>query len=144
MLKCIPALSSFPDARDIEYQENIMAAAVILRQCEEMNEDEDERDWDMLGDGGGHVAHQVNFLHIIRAIIETTVPSSTHSSLANAVFWVAVRQEIYHFAVRQQAPRIRPDAEKRKNASAINKLVIHLGDVASWLWGEKLYHEWGK
>lgn len=41
MLRCIPALHDVPRIQDEEYRENLAAAAVILRQFEEMDQDED-------------------------------------------------------------------------------------------------------
>lgn len=144
MLKCIPALSEFHNACDREYQENVMAAAVILRQCEEMEEEESDNNSELLGDNGTHPLQHVNFLSITQAIIESTLSSPARSSLANAVFWTASRQEIYFCMRRERAPQISFGWEKRREASIANKLVIFLVDVASWRWGSRSPEGWCK
>ncbi|KAF7597359.1 hypothetical protein BBP40_006300 [Aspergillus hancockii] len=140
MLKCIPALIDFHKSRDREYHENIMAAAVILRQYEEIEDEGEEID-----SSSGVRGHQsVNFLAIIQAIIETTVSLPTQHNLANAVFWIAIRQEIYYALARQRFPRMTPDQDKRRCATAANKLVTFAGDVTKWWLGDRSPLEWDK
>ncbi|KAI0476158.1 hypothetical protein GGR56DRAFT_693443 [Xylariaceae sp. FL0804] len=105
MLECLPALRQFHQTADDEYRSNLVAAAVILRQFEEMDVDEDDHS----GGGGeeeratatigGHAttgagagaapseeaspsaadddAQQVNFLAITKAFLEDAIPSSS-------------------------------------------------------------------
>ncbi|KAE8142214.1 hypothetical protein BDV38DRAFT_278386 [Aspergillus pseudotamarii] len=138
MLKCIPALIDFHKICDREYQENIMAAAVILRQYEEIEEEEEEID----SSTGARDQQPVNFLAIIQAIIETTVSIPTHHSFANAVFWIAIRQEIYYALAMQRLPRMKPDQDKRQGASAANKLILFAGDVTRWWLGDRSPLDW--
>ncbi|KAE8150391.1 hypothetical protein BDV25DRAFT_154504 [Aspergillus avenaceus] len=136
MLKCIPALVDFHKIHDREYQENIMAAAVILRQYEEIEEEEE------VDSSTG--TRPVNLLAIIQAIIETTVSLPVHYSLANAVFWIAIRQEIYYALARKRFPQMDPDEGKRCGASAANKLVAFAGDVTKWWLGDRSTSEWAR
>ncbi|KAF7616620.1 hypothetical protein F9C07_1651442 [Aspergillus flavus] len=137
MLKCIPALIDFHKICDREYQENIMAAAVILRQYEEIEEEEE-----IDSSTGARDQQPVNFLAIIQAIIETTASIPTHHSFANAVFWIAIRQEIYYALAMQRFPRITPDQDKRQGASAANKLILFAGDVTRWWLGDRSPLDW--
>ena len=139
MLKCIPALIDFHKICDREYQENIMAAAVILRQYEEIEEEEE-----IDSSTGARDQQPVNFLAIIQAIIETTASIPTHHSFANAVFWIAIRQEIYYALAMQRFPRITPDQDKRQGASAANKLILFAGDVTRWWLGDRSPLDWGE
>ncbi|KAE8383204.1 hypothetical protein BDV26DRAFT_277407 [Aspergillus bertholletiae] len=116
-----------------------MAAAVILRQYEEIEEEEEEID----SSTGGRDQQPVNFLAIIQAIIETTASIPTHHSFANAVFWIAIRQEIYYALAMQRFPRMAPDQDKRQGASAANKLILFAGDVTKWWLGDRSQLEWG-
>lgn len=145
MLKCIPALSDFPNVLDTEYQENLLAAAVILRQCEELEEDNEAgSNIETLSDSESHTLQHLNFLHIIQAIIESTGSSSSCSSLANAVSWMALRQEIFHSWKRERPPLLNFGLKQRQDACPANKLIVHAADVMNWRWGDKSPLEWGK
>jgi hypothetical protein len=89
MLKCIPELSRFPENGDPTHQEDIMAATVILRQYEEMEEELEE------GEFENRVNGRVNFLAITQTIIDTIISTPLDQSLATATFWIAARQDVY-------------------------------------------------
>lgn len=89
MLKCIPELIRFPEIEDSSHQEDIMAATVILRQCEEMEEELEE------GEVENRLNGRVNFLAITHTIIDTMISTPLDHSLATATFWIAARQDVY-------------------------------------------------
>jgi hypothetical protein len=141
MLKCIPTLLKFHDIQNLEHQENIMAAAVILRQCEEMEEEEiEEGETDI-----EPYAHQrVNFLAVTQAIIDTMISSPVGQSLATAAYWIAVRQEIYYALTRERAPRMTFGHDDWNSVSVANTLIMYAGEVTKWCWGDKSSPEWSK
>lgn len=106
MLKCIPDLVEFPHIQDPSHQEYIMAATVILRQYEEMEEDIEESEINFTRGGA------VNFLAITHTIIDSISASPLDSSLATATYWITVRQEIYFALTRQAVPHLRFDADR--------------------------------
>jgi hypothetical protein len=138
MLKCIPDLVEFPHIQDPSHQENIMAATVILRQYEEMEEDVEEGEGQFARPGG------VNFLAITHTIIDSMSASPLDSSLATATYWITVRQEIYFALTRQAVPHLRFDADRWRNASIANTMIMFAGQVATWRWGQRSTEEWGK
>lgn len=139
MLECIPGLIRFPEIHDSIEQENIMAAAVILRQYEEIEEDmedeDDEADLDF--------REQVNFLAITQTIIDSMISSPLNQSLATAAYWIAIRQEVYYALTRERTLHMRFGPEDWQNASVANALIMLVGEVAMWCWGEKSPEEWG-
>jgi hypothetical protein len=138
MLKCIPDLIEFPHIQDRWHQENIMAATVILRQYEEMEEEPDESDAQSAQSGA------VNFLAITQTIIDSMSGSQLDCSLATATYWITVRQEIYFSLKRQAVPHLRFDADLWRNASIANITIMFAGQVAKWRWGQQSFEEWGK
>lgn len=66
-----------------------MAATVILRQYEEMEEELEE------GEIGNHANERVNFLAITHTIIDTMISTPHDHSLATAAFWITARQDVY-------------------------------------------------
>ncbi|CAI7640732.1 unnamed protein product [Penicillium glandicola] len=113
-----------------------MAAAVILRQYEEMEEEIEE------GEIGSHVYERANFLAITQTIIDTMISTPLDHSLANAAYWITIRQEVYYALTRQRAPQIRFGLERCQNASVANTMVIFASEVAKWRWGLKQPQEW--
>lgn len=144
MLQCIPALLGFHGIQDKEEQENIMAAAVILRQYEELEEDEIESDSDIHRNTGFHAHRQANFLAVTQAIIETTASTSMPGGLPSAIYWMAIRQEIYYSLTRERCLRIGLEPGVCHGSSAANTLVMHAGNVTKWRWGDKSLQEWGE
>lgn len=138
MLKCIPDLVEFPHIQDPFDQENIMAATVILRQYEEMEEEPEESGIQSIYSGA------VNFLAITQTIISSMRGSPLECSLATATYWITVRQDVYFSLKRQAVPQIRFDAGRWRNESVGNVMVMFAGQVATWRWGQKSTEEWGK
>ena len=140
MLKCIPDLIHFPEIQDPIHQENIMAATVILRQYEEMEEELDEGNLD----GDYLVNGRVNFLAITQTIIDTMITSPRDQSLATAAYWITIRQEIYYALTRETVPHLRFDADLWQSSSVANNMIIFAGQVAKWRWGQKQSDQWSK
>lgn len=66
-----------------------MAATVILRQYEEMEDELEE------GEIGNHANERVNFLAITHTIISTMISTPHDHSLTTAAFWITARQDVY-------------------------------------------------
>ncbi|KAI1052589.1 hypothetical protein LB507_009840 [Fusarium sp. FIESC RH6] len=132
-LKCIPALRDFHNIQDDEKLESIIATAVILRQLEEIDDEDDAAP-----------KPQVNFLAIIDAVLRSP-PSRTlfgRRSLIQAAYWMAVRQELYHSFTKRHPPKMVLDAEYGNGASRANKIVLHTAQVAKWRWADGSENEW--
>lgn len=145
-LRCIPAMRQFHDLQDNEYRESIVATAVILRQLEEIDDEEDERDRPDHRSSTGARPPQINFLPIIDAILRS--PPSRHlfaqRGVTQAAYWMALRQEIYHSFTRREPPQMFLAAEYWAGASKANKSVMHSVQVAKWCWGDRSEFEWGE
>ncbi|KAL4938055.1 hypothetical protein BDV06DRAFT_232125 [Aspergillus oleicola] len=152
MLKCIPGLLSFHTVRDPGLQENLMAAAIILRQYEEMEEEVEEADSAADHDGEGSAEaegnfderqQRVNFLAITKTIIYSMIESPlARSSLAVAAYWIAIRQEVYYALTRKRAPCVSFTVEDWANATVANMMIMHAGEVAKWCWGDRSVAEY--
>jgi hypothetical protein len=144
MLKCIPALRQFHDTNDDGYRDSIIATAVILRQLEEIDDEED----DSSVEGSTHLpqGQRLNFLPIIDAVLRS--PSSQmqleHRSLMQAAYWMALRQEIYYSFTRRQPPQLILALNHWSTASKVNKTVMHTVQVARWRWSDGSKEEWCK
>ncbi|KAF5491883.1 hypothetical protein CGCS363_v011174 [Colletotrichum siamense] len=138
MLRCIPALHEVSRTQDEEYRENLAAAALILRQFEEMDPEEAQSATSSdFGNGIGNV----NFLDITKAILRAA--PSRWSGLLSAVYWVAVRQEIYFALTLERSPQITaqpPDLDR--DTCFANKLIWFMSEVAKWKMGERSGAEW--
>lgn len=158
MLRCIPALHDVPQIQDEEYRENLAAAAVILRQFEEMDQDQDSGEKDTARNAPGDAVssaqletressqssdHGVNFLDIAKAILRTTTTSGSNG-LTDAVGWLALRQEIYYAFSLGRSPQISLPREQEREASPVNKIILHTYQVAKWNYGDKTVQEWGR
>jgi hypothetical protein len=114
-----------------------MAATVILRQYEEMEED---MDMDV-----SHLYKRVNSLSITQTIIDSmSAPPFNSSSLANASYWITARQEVYYALTRQTVPYLRFDTDRWPNASIADNMIIFAGQVVTWLLGEKSPEKWSE
>ncbi|KAJ5083031.1 hypothetical protein N7532_012074 [Penicillium argentinense] len=138
MLRCIPDLVRFPEIQNPVHQENIMAATVILRQYEEMDEEMDENELD----SDYHDDRRVNFLAITQTIIDSMIESPLDNSLATAAYYIVIRQEIYNAFTRESIPHMRFDSDRWRNNSIANNMIIFSGEVATWRWGQKHTEEW--
>ncbi|GJC84246.1 hypothetical protein ColLi_07084 [Colletotrichum liriopes] len=139
MLRCIPALHEVSRTQDEEYRENLAAAALILRQFEEMDP-EDAQSAGSSDAGTGNGNSNVNFLDITKAILRAA--PSRWSGLLSAVYWVAVRQEIYFALTLGRSPQITAQPDQGREASFANKLIWFMSEVAKWKMGERLESEW--
>lgn len=139
MLKCIPGLVEFPSIQDPTHQENIMAAAVILRQYEEMDEESNEGSID-----AEHYDERVNFLAVTQKIIYSMISSPLDHSLATAAYWIAIRMEIYYALTREKIPHLRFDSNHWRSSSIANNMITFVGEVAQWRWGQKSSEEWSE
>ncbi|RDA95632.1 hypothetical protein CP533_1147, partial [Ophiocordyceps camponoti-saundersi (nom. inval.)] len=136
MLKCIPALRQFHDMHDDDYRDSIITTAVILRQLEEIDHEDDS--------SAGQERKQVNFLAIIDAVLRS-LPSLdvfAQRSLMQAAYWMALRQEIFNSFTRHEAPQLILPLEFWHSASKANKVVMHLVQTAKWHWGDGSESEW--
>ncbi|KAK1672343.1 hypothetical protein BDP55DRAFT_673624 [Colletotrichum godetiae] len=150
MLRCIPALHEVSSTQDEEYRENLAAAALILRQFEEMDPEDSQSvpgsDFgNANGDGNGTVHgnlnSNVNFLDITKAILRAA-PPSRWSGLLNAVYWVAVRQEIYFALTLERSPQITARPDQGHKVSFANRLIWFMSEVAKWKMGDRMEEEW--
>lgn len=82
LLKCIPGLAEFPNIKDPTHQENIMAATVILRQYEVMDEESNE----VRANTEYHNDERVNFLAVTQKIIDSMISCPLDHSLATAAY----------------------------------------------------------
>ncbi|QKD59224.2 uncharacterized protein FOBCDRAFT_243204 [Fusarium oxysporum Fo47] len=140
-LKCIPALRDFHLIQDDEKLESIIATAVILRQLEEIDDEEDQ---EQERNQRRNAKPQVNFLAIIDAVLRSP-PSRTlfgRRSLIQAAYWMAVRQELYHSFTKRHPPKMILDPEYGHGASKANKIVLHTAQVAKWRWADGSEQEW--
>ncbi|KAL2850505.1 hypothetical protein BJX68DRAFT_266711 [Aspergillus pseudodeflectus] len=142
MLKCIPDLIEFPKIQDPVEQENIMAATVILRQYEEIEEDVDDDGADMNTETHHYSFERVNFLGITQTIIDAMSTSPIRSSLARACYWITIRQETYYALTRETVPHLRFDSDRWPNASIADDMILFAGQVATWCWTEKSSEQW--
>ncbi|KAK7435323.1 hypothetical protein Landi51_13086 [Colletotrichum acutatum] len=152
MLRCIPALHEVSSTQDEEYRENLAAAALILRQFEEMDPEESQSapssDFGIAnGDGNGtstgHVNNNANFIDITKAILRAAPPSQW-SGLLSAVYWVAVRQEIYFALTLERSPQITARPDQGREVSFANRLIWFMSEVAKWKMGDRIEGEWGE
>ncbi|KAH7145500.1 hypothetical protein B0J13DRAFT_322893 [Dactylonectria estremocensis] len=145
-LKCIPALRDFHAIQDDERLESIIATAVILRQLEEIDDEDDdgEERQGSPSEVTSRPKHQVNFLAIIDAVLRSA-PSQTlfgRRSLIQAAYWMAVRQEIFHSFTRRHPPQMTLEPEYGRGASNANKIVLHTAQVAKWRLSDRSEQEW--
>ncbi|KAJ5707378.1 hypothetical protein N7488_007179 [Penicillium malachiteum] len=116
-----------------------MAATVILRQYEEMEEELDGAN----ADGNFYLNGRVNFLAITHTIIDSMIVSPLDQPLATAAYWITVRQEIYYALTREATPYLRFDADLWRNPSVASNMILFTGQVAMWRWGQQQPDEWG-
>ncbi|KAI3557729.1 ArcA-like protein [Colletotrichum abscissum] len=138
MLRCIPALHEVSSTQDEEYRENLAAAALILRQFEEMDPEESQS---APSSDFGTANGNVNFIDITKAILRAA-PSSRWSGLLSAVYWVAVRQEIYFALTLGRSPQITARPDQGREVSFANRLIWFMSEVAKWKMGDRIEGEW--
>jgi hypothetical protein len=136
----MPGLAEFPNIEDPTHQENIMAAAVILRQYEEMDEDSSEGKVD----AECYTDERVNFLAVTQKIIDSMISSPLDQSLATAAYWIAIRMEVYYALTRETVPHLRFDSAYWRSSSIADNMIMFVGGVAQWCWGQKSPEEWSE
>ncbi|KAK2616210.1 hypothetical protein QQS21_000842 [Conoideocrella luteorostrata] len=147
MLQCMPALRQFHGIGDDDYRDSIVATAVILRQLEEIDSEDDQLQLcGQTSDISSGSGKQVNFLAIIDAVLRSPPSQSVFGrrSLMQAAYWMALRQEIYHAFTRMETPQLILPPEFWHSASPANKSVMHLVQVAKWKWGDNSVLEWSR
>ncbi|KJZ75442.1 hypothetical protein HIM_05138 [Hirsutella minnesotensis 3608] len=149
LLKCIPSLWTAHEVQDLEHLESLVATAVILRQLEEIEADglEDMSTTKQCDTGeANHRNHEeASFLPITNAVLQNAfLQDAFHkSSLIQASYWMALRQEIYHSFTRQTSPKIDTSLDFRAGVSEANKLILYTARVAKWRWGSTMSQdEW--
>ncbi|KAI1340554.1 hypothetical protein F5Y15DRAFT_423000 [Xylariaceae sp. FL0016] len=146
MLQCLPALKQFHEIDDYDYRSNLVAAAVVLRQFEEMDAEENSHFNDSTTGAQADVQiyEPVNFLAITKAFLESAVSTENPKGrrLVNAAFWIVLRQEIYFSFTRERCPHLAFGPEIWLQASTPNKLILHTAEVVKWRWGVRSEQEW--
>lgn len=148
MLACIPALRELHNMHDKALRDLIVATAVILRQCEEM---EDEDDIALLppaaqNDEGSGRRSRVNFLDIINTVIRSSQIDGEFSrnALLDVAYWISLRQEVYSAFTQRRSPQMLLADEQWHGAAAVNKMVMHAAQVAKWLYDDRSIDGWSK
>lgn len=150
MLKCIPGLREFHNIQDDDFRESIIATAVILRQLEEIDDEDEQVGRNSAStsenDTSYRAKEQVNFLAIIDAVLRSPPSQSLFGrrSLIQAAYWMALRQEIYHSFTRKHPPQMVLEPEYWHGASKANQIVMHTAQVAKWRWTDRSEHEWSE
>jgi len=137
MLACIPTLRRFHEISDQGLREMILAAAIILRQFEEM-EDYDHEE--------ATRQTKVNFLDIINAVIRDSYDEASigRHEFLDVAYWICLRQEVYSAFTQKRTPRMLLAPEQWHNATTVNKTVMHTAQVAEWLFEGGQATEWSK
>lgn len=136
----MPVLKTFHGTGDEETLELTVTTAVMLRQFEEMDDDDgdehDERD--------GHIYGRVNFLDIINAVLRISRSQELfrRRDLLEASYWIALRQEVYYALRKGYAPQMVDTAVDWTNVEPSNKMVLHTSQVARWLFDDGSEDGW--
>lgn len=147
MLACIPALMSFHESHHRVHKHLIVATAIVLRQYEEMDDeqnDDDPCDPESTPSRVRHRQTQVNFLDIINAIIRSSHDEGNFNrhELLDVAYWICLRQEVYSAFTQRRVPQILLAPEQWANAATVNKMVMHGAQVAKWLFEDRSLAEW--
>lgn len=146
MLACIPALRSFHETNDIMRKKLIVATAIVLRQFEEMENEEDcshITDTTQI-DNEVRRQSQVNFLDIINTIIRDSHNKGdfNHQGFLDVAYWICLRQEVYSAFTQKRVPQMLLAPEQWASAAPVNKMVMHAAQVAKWLSEDRNLEEW--
>lgn len=145
MLACIPALREFHEIHDKEHKKLIVATAIILRQFEEMeDENASPRATNVETNGQGNDGIQVNFLNIINSIIRSSHDEGNFGrhEFLDVAYWISLRQEVYSAFTQKRSPQMLLAPEQWTAAAAVNKMVMHAAQVAKWLFDDRSIDEW--
>ena len=143
---CRPALRDFHHTEDHHYRELLIATAIILRQFEEMDEEEDPA-IDILSPQDLNSTPpntRVTFLGIINEVIRSSVKERGfhQKGLLNVVYWISLRQEVFYGLTKGRNPRMLLIPEQWNHATTVNKTVMHATQAANWLFGDRSVGEW--
>ncbi|KAK6814062.1 hypothetical protein RU639_010517 [Aspergillus parasiticus] len=127
--KCIEHLLSLSESPPEMENENLLAAAIILRFYEEVDAPSIAEDMESAVSG-------------IRVFLSTQAMSASGSKLCRATYWVALRQEALTAFAKQRPFRLPlgpclpfRSFEPAEDAVWTNRLVIYLADVLQFCFG---------
>ncbi|KAK3373181.1 hypothetical protein B0T24DRAFT_528789 [Lasiosphaeria ovina] len=133
--KCFDDLNRILDQPGAILDENLFAAAIILRVLEEMDVKDTGRDLR---------THLIGIKRFVEARVESLVPGFVPGSLSAASFWVGLRQEIYSAVMTSQAVHISllhslvdRSLKQADDYTWANRAVVHCADVLNFCFGEK-------
>ncbi|CAG9987616.1 unnamed protein product, partial [Clonostachys byssicola] len=151
MLRCMPALRAFHDTFDEDTRILTLTTAVILRQFEEMEHDNEADEEQGQGAAGAEVytapsprTGRVNFLSIINSALRGSQPrvSFLKSELLNACYWIALRQEVYDALLKGYPPEMDQNPQSYGNVSPADRMIMHASHVARWMFEGKSREGW--
>uniref|UniRef100_A0A8H7K7K6 Zn(2)-C6 fungal-type domain-containing protein n=1 Tax=Bionectria ochroleuca TaxID=29856 RepID=A0A8H7K7K6_BIOOC len=116
MLQCMPALRAFHDTFDEDTRTLTLTTAVILRQFEEMEYDNEA------GEEEGSAA--------------------VDSELLNACYWIALRQEVYDALLKGYLPEMDQNPQSYGNVTPANRMIMHASHVTRWMFEGKSQEGW--
>ncbi|KAM7183063.1 hypothetical protein V8F20_012758 [Naviculisporaceae sp. PSN 640] len=141
--ECITRLCNWGGNEDLQEQEDVFAATVILRVMAELE----------ATDKGGQL--DGHFLSGLRLCVQNQRTILKSGSLGAAAYWVGLRQEIYnaianHEQVSMLKEDVLPDIIKHSMSSAddytwANRAVVHCAEVLNYCFDQphrKLRHRW--